>query len=315
MVVSRSHWDGDYPHPTLNQSAKGSGGVGSSNQEIFSQRGAYLAPQPVAVGALDLECGASKLTHQSVVNGHIVAARMVSFGEYSIDGTASAMKARDYKDATDLVAQPVATFSCAGIGAYTEDTNSATLLKSGQDLGNGCEALVAQPVVVHGTQDPCVSDIAFAQGRNNGGENVLMQPISIQDVRPVEKAQNGKGWNDDGTAYTVDTHATQGVAQPMVLMDQGGSVMNVEHDMVGTLRRETHGHEPAVIQPPSMQVRRLTPVECERLQGFPDNYTNIPWRKKPESPDGPRYKALGNSWAVPNVRWIGKRIQEALNAP
>lgn len=55
-------------------------------------------------------------------------------------------------------------------------------------------------------------------------------------------------------------------------------------------------------------VRRLTPIECERLQGFPDNYTNIPWRKKPEAPDGPRYKALGNSWAVPVVRWIGERI-------
>jgi DNA (cytosine-5)-methyltransferase 1 len=62
----------------------------------------------------------------------------------------------------------------------------------------------------------------------------------------------------------------------------------------------------------AMAVRRLTPVECERLQGFPDNYTNIPWRKKDESPDGPRYKALGNSWAVPNVRWIGQRIQESL---
>jgi DNA (cytosine-5)-methyltransferase 1 len=63
---------------------------------------------------------------------------------------------------------------------------------------------------------------------------------------------------------------------------------------------------------PAMQVRRLTPVECERLQGFPDGYTNIPWRKKPESPDGPRYKALGNSWAVPVVAWIGKRIKEQL---
>jgi DNA (cytosine-5)-methyltransferase 1 len=58
----------------------------------------------------------------------------------------------------------------------------------------------------------------------------------------------------------------------------------------------------------SMQVRRLTPVECERLQGFPDGYTNIPWRKKPESPDGPRYKAMGNSMAVPVMHWIGKRI-------
>jgi DNA (cytosine-5)-methyltransferase 1 len=58
-------------------------------------------------------------------------------------------------------------------------------------------------------------------------------------------------------------------------------------------------------------VRRLTPVECERLQGFPDNYTAIPWRKKPadECPDGPRYKALGNSMAVPVMRWIGERIQ------
>jgi DNA (cytosine-5)-methyltransferase 1 len=58
-----------------------------------------------------------------------------------------------------------------------------------------------------------------------------------------------------------------------------------------------------------MQVRRLTPAECERLQGFPDGYTNIPWRGKPESPDGNRYKALGNSWAVPVVRWIGEQIK------
>jgi DNA (cytosine-5)-methyltransferase 1 len=55
-------------------------------------------------------------------------------------------------------------------------------------------------------------------------------------------------------------------------------------------------------------VRRLTPTECERLQGFPDGYTNIPWRKKQTSPDGPRYKALGNSWAVPKFRWVGERI-------
>jgi site-specific DNA-cytosine methylase len=251
--------------------------------------------------------------------------------------------------------------------------------------------------IIHGTQDPCVSDIAFAQGRNNGGENVLayttkmhnttsnqagkfyeeystsldanspppavFQPIPFDTTQITSPANysnpqagdpchplaagahapavaqpvNIYGGNkrpdrpeggfyvrmDEGTTKTLDaasglnpTCAQGGTAvlQPMVLMDQGGSVMNVEHDMVGTLRRETHGHEPAVIQPPSMAVRRLTPVECERLQGFPDNYTNIPWRKKPESPDGPRYKALGNSWAVPNVRWIGKRIQEQINA-
>lgn len=65
-----------------------------------------------------------------------------------------------------------------------------------------------------------------------------------------------------------------------------------------------------------MQVRRLTPEECEGLQGFPRSYTAIPWRGKPaeQCPDGPRYKALGNSWAVPNVTWIGRRIDAALRA-
>ncbi|MCW0979391.1 DNA cytosine methyltransferase [Agrobacterium sp. BT-220-3] len=56
-------------------------------------------------------------------------------------------------------------------------------------------------------------------------------------------------------------------------------------------------------------VRRLTPIECERLQGFPDNFTNVPWGKKDTSPDGPRYKALGNSMAVNCMRWIGRRIE------
>ena len=61
----------------------------------------------------------------------------------------------------------------------------------------------------------------------------------------------------------------------------------------------------------SSAVRRLTPIECERLQGFPDNFTQIPWRNKPaeDCPDGPRYKAMGNSMAVPVMRWIGERIQ------
>jgi DNA (cytosine-5)-methyltransferase 1 len=77
---------------------------------------------------------------------------------------------------------------------------------------------------------------------------------------------------------------------------------------------------PAVLQPIAfhptqdphvmheMAVRRLTPTECERLQGFPDSWTNVPYRGKPAA-DGPRYKALGNSMAVPVMRWIGERIQ------
>ncbi len=63
-------------------------------------------------------------------------------------------------------------------------------------------------------------------------------------------------------------------------------------------------------------VRKMTPVECERLQGFPDNHTQIPWRGKPaaECPDGPRYKAIGNSKAVPVIRWVGQRILDHLAA-
>jgi DNA (cytosine-5)-methyltransferase 1 len=60
---------------------------------------------------------------------------------------------------------------------------------------------------------------------------------------------------------------------------------------------------------PMMAVRRLTPVECERLQGFPDSYTDIKSKNKP-TPDGPRYKALGNSMAVPVMAWIGQRIEQ-----
>ena len=60
-----------------------------------------------------------------------------------------------------------------------------------------------------------------------------------------------------------------------------------------------------------MVVRRLTPTECERLQGFPDGWTKVPYRGKDteKCPDGVRYKALGNSMAVPVMRWIGERIE------
>jgi len=80
-----------------------------------------------------------------------------------------------------------------------------------------------------------------------------------------------------------------------------------------TLRAKETANDFTPIVQTQMQVRRPTPVECERLQGFPDNYTAIQWRNKPasECPDGPRYKALGNSMAVPVMRWIGQQINKA----
>jgi DNA (cytosine-5)-methyltransferase 1 len=82
----------------------------------------------------------------------------------------------------------------------------------------------------------------------------------------------------------------------------------VEDEATNTLNCFDVGDVRATDIVATTRVRRLTPTECERLQGFPDGYTNIPWRKKDEVPDGPRYKALGNSMAVPVMRWIGERI-------
>ena len=85
-----------------------------------------------------------------------------------------------------------------------------------------------------------------------------------------------------------------------------------------TLKASAGDQMPHVATP--MAVRRLTPVECERLQGFPDNWSQIPWKGKPaeQCPDGPRYKCAGNSMAVPVMRWIGEqiaRVELSLNNP
>ena len=102
---------------------------------------------------------------------------------------------------------------------------------------------------------------------------------------------------------------------------QDSGQKNMQHvfksgEREGVLRKALHANETggnAAISP-QMAVRRLMPVETERLQGFPDNYTKVPYRSKPaeKCPDGPRYCALGNSWPVPVVSWIGQRIDEYL---
>jgi site-specific DNA-cytosine methylase len=255
---------------------------------------------------------------------------------------------------------------------------------------------VAQPIAFdtfNQTTSNINQTIKSPQGGVNESIGVVAQPIAIQDVRPIEKAQNGRGWNDDGTSYTVDTKATQGVAQPIAYSfdalssnsmkssnpnsgcravdvaktldtatpepskNQGGiaiaqpiafkvrggcegggkgylgqeeqafTISTMQDQQIAqpiavdtynyttndhttqTIRSQSDTeHIGAVLQ--SMAIRRLTPKECERLQGFPDDWTKIPYRNKPvdQCPDGPRYKACGNSMAVPVMRWIGERI-------
>jgi hypothetical protein len=211
--------------------------------------------------------------------------------------------------------------------------------------------------------------------RANMGDNQTAVAIGVDTYNLTENKNTNQTLRGFGHIDHVG-----GVIQPMVLMDQGGSVISTSQTgIVGTLRSESHGHEPSIIAPneqiaigvdtyngtiqgdfattmtadmagpthsgpkvmqpiawdaelnakeqlmgtllrggeggrtdgvmqTNMAVRRLTPIECERLQGFPDGYTNI----KANCPDGPRYKALGNSWAVPVVAWIGKRINDAI---
>ena len=119
----------------------------------------------------------------------------------------------------------------------------------------------------------------------------------------IAGCSNGGGAN--GPGRDVDSCESLQVVQPYAVAN---CLTQRMHKGINSTLDE--GQTPVLMR--SMAVRRLTPVECERLQGFPDNYTNIPWRKAAESPDGPRYKALGNSWAVPVVRWIGDRIVRSL---
>jgi site-specific DNA-cytosine methylase len=129
-----------------------------------------------------------------------------------------------------------------------------------------------------------------------------------QNVVAFNARQDPDSWVD--RTGPLDTNgSTQAVAQHIAFtQNQRNEVRTLE--VAGALAAEPGMKQQTYLQT-SMQVRRLTPVECERLQGFPDGYTNVPWRGKPESPDGPRYKALGNSMAVPVMRWIGERITTA----
>ena len=107
---------------------------------------------------------------------------------------------------------------------------------------------------------------------------------------------------------------------PILCLADGNANTSIGDNMCGTLKV---GGEPPIVlyvsdgTPMALYdglmwtVRRLMPIECERLQGFPDGWTDIPWHGKESAPDGPRYKALGNSMCVPVMRWIGERIANA----
>ncbi|EIM8804976.1 Dam family site-specific DNA-(adenine-N6)-methyltransferase [Salmonella enterica] len=239
-IEGGSYWDNPAnPHPTLNQ-ANNIGGIGASNQEVFSQRGAGLVS-----------------------------------GAYSdISRTLLAKE-------NDSTAEDLDTY----ILAYGGGNTGGNI-----DVATACTAhgvrmdFDTETFAVHGTQDPDTNhELAHTLGRNHGQENVIItEPYTIA-IRGREEGSTVEVRND-------------GTANALLTPNGGRAGMGV--GAVGW----------------GMQVRRLTPVECERLQGFPDNHTLISWRGKDaaDCPDGQRYKAIGNSMAVPVMRWIGERIAEAL---
>jgi DNA (cytosine-5)-methyltransferase 1 len=222
---------------------------------------------------------------------------------------------------------------CAESGPNTHGSRGVS---GSQTLLSGYIQPVAfQPIAFNGRIDPVHGPVPGALDTDP-----LTQCVAIQDGRAIDTRQNGLGVNDDGSAYTVDqtgAHApaiaiqeravsenasngpdgigvrTDGASYtleartvPQAVMYQDSEFGAAAYDTAGSLRagREPH-HQMLVNQ---WAVRRLMPVECARLQGFPDTYLDITYRGKPAA-DGPKYKALGNSMAVNVMRWIGRRIE------
>ncbi|HCB9182612.1 TPA: phage N-6-adenine-methyltransferase [Klebsiella pneumoniae] len=194
----------------------------------------------------------------------------------------------------------VAALTARGVGTCGADDNQAQaghlLAFGGGNTGGNIDVAACltakgqridfdvETFAVHGTQDPDTNlELAHTLGRNHGQENAIF-------TEPFTLAIRGR---NEGSTVEV---RNDGVANALLTPNGGRAGMGV--GAIGW----------------GMQVRRLMPVECERLQGFPDNHTQISWRGKEatECPDGPRYRAIGNSMAVPVMRWIGERIAAAL---
>jgi DNA (cytosine-5)-methyltransferase 1 len=220
--------------------------------------------------------------------------------------------------------QNSAAFTASSFGNYGEGVG--TIRAAGGDLGGGSETLYV-PDVANCLQTTC-NDYSRADGFNmiakvyenhsidsrikevdispairaawgTGGGNIpLTQKISysLQGAGSTSQTANGSGYKQE-QSFTLNVTDVHGVAFGW----QNSSHQGMSVDTISPTLDKSK--TPATLQ--NMAVRRLTPVECERLQGFPDNYTNIP-----KAADGNRYKALGNSMAVPVMRWIGERINQ-----
>lgn len=240
--------------------------------------------------------------------GHNKDENVIAFDAYNqaeTEGVSKTVAARNDQDTASCVAYPIMP--------DTVGTLSCNTGPNGNDAGNfACNQAVDAGHVL-----PVVA--AFAQNTRDevrlvGGDGQISGALAAQPGMK-QTTYLAIGFNGDQSEKT----RSMGEKEEQSPTLRAGSTCHVAFG-VGESRETAHclrsgasradKHESTTYVVTSV-VRRLTPVECERLQGFPDNFTAIPWKKKgPEQcPDGPRYKALGNSMAVPVMRWIGERIQ------
>jgi DNA (cytosine-5)-methyltransferase 1 len=237
-----------------------------------------------ATGALCARTGLS-MSLQDAQQGHLLP---ISFG---------AQNSANQGDSVSTKVTP--TLDKSKTPAVVYDTTNIT------SPTNGSNPKVGDPVhtLASGQHPPLLTPaVAWSIMPMNSGKDYKAR---ITDVAQPIMAGGPVGGNQGGDFITPAV-ATHPVAGTMLSRNtSGGFSSSIDHAAGGYMAM--HG----------MQVRRLTPTECERLQGFPDGYTQIPWRNKTAEncPDGPRYKALGNSMAVPVMRWIGERIQMVEGLP
>jgi DNA (cytosine-5)-methyltransferase 1 len=206
------------------------------------------------------------------------------------------------REARKEIARPIAAGSQRGSG-YRNDADTAdNLIPSTGELAHCLNAggmsrqdYETETLVAHaGALDTNGHSVAVAFSCKDHGAD------AASDIAPTLRAMGHAGSRANGGGQMAVAFDTTQITSPSnYSRPQPGDPC---HPLAAG------AHPPAVAMP--MQVRRLTPRECERLQGFPDDCTAIPWRGKPasECPDGPRYKALGNSMAVPVMRYLGERI-------
>jgi len=174
---------------------------------------------------------------------------------------------------------PTLTSSAAGISRVGNDTTADS-------------QYVAQ--AFHATQDP----ISGKKSPCLGATSKIGVAYALQGSGTTSQSGNGSGINEE-KCFTLNQIDVHGVAVDVYNQTVDGQIASTMTSATGG----TNTSGPKAIT--NMRVRRLTPIECERLQGFPDGYTDV----REKCPDGPRYKALGNSMAVPVMKWIGQRIE------